>query len=401
MRRVLFLALAIFCLITGVPGCSAPQSPTAESTAPVAVHDSSRTEPQPVSPEVDYAQVYGEILDIFYEFISQGCTGETKLGGQLGVMEAAAQAEQDNQVALAGIGYTIQDISGDQIPELLIGAISGHKDQVCYGRELYAVYTCVNGVPVLSLEGWQRNSYSLLQDTAGFYYQGAEGAGQSMFGIFNLFPDGTFLTCKDCYFTAYKTTDPAVLGFYHNTLGTWDITVSEELELSEESFYHLQTRMANQVRSIALTPFSEYAFSVRTGSEQGNGEQREEQASAARVWVEEADRVLADYAEYDQFIADTSEQQMLVAFLSAESLQDFRVLALELPEVNNQGRCHFKVTTLYAQKELKPDRPLVVGMTFYGSIPHYGISYRDENGQTRNFSVNISGRDESLELSEF
>lgn len=50
---------------------------------------------------------------------------------------------------------------------------------------------------------------------------------------------------------------------------------------------------------------------------------------------------------------------------------------------------------------LKSHFPLVVGMTFFGSIPHYGISYTDENGSSKQFAIEQSGDDGSILLTEF
>lgn len=40
-------------------------------------------------------------------------------------------------------------------------------------------------------------------------------------------------------------------------------------------------------------------------------------------------------------------------------------------------------------------------MTFSGDIPNYGISYVDEQGTTRNYALEVSGKDGSILLSEF
>ena len=54
---------------------------------------------------------------------------------------------------------------------------------------------------------------------------------------------------------------------------------------------------------------------------------------------------------------------------------------------------------MYKQKELMPDCPLVVQGVFYGSIPNWGVSYEDETGEVRTYSVAVSGMDGSIVLS--
>lgn len=119
------------------------------------------------------------------------------------------------------------------------------------------------------------------------------------------------------------------------------------------------------------------------------------------VSVRWAEDVLADYSEYDEFIADTTEPQVKVVFGAEGDVKDFKVLSLDLKDVDENGKPNFLVKELYALDRLKPARPLVLGLTFFGSIPHYGISYLDAEGATRRFAVVESGMDGSVLLSEF
>lgn len=124
-------------------------------------------------------------------------------------------------------------------------------------------------------------------------------------------------------------------------------------------------------------------------------------AAEPLVRVQEAEAVLSGYADYDEFVADTTEPQVRVVFLAEGDVRDFKVLSLHLKDVDSNGKANFLVDPLYALDRLKPERPLVVALTFYGSIPHYGISYLDAKGTTRYFALGESGMDGSPELSEF
>jgi hypothetical protein len=117
---------------------------------------------------------------------------------------------------------------------------------------------------------------------------------------------------------------------------------------------------------------------------------------AAR-WAEEA---LSGYSAYDEFIADTTEPQVMILFSAEGTVRDFKVLKLNFEDVDESGRVMFSAIELYTQDRLIPERPLVLGMTFFGSIPHYGISYVDESGTTRNYAVEMSGKDGSLLMVE-
>ena len=50
---------------------------------------------------------------------------------------------------------------------------------------------------------------------------------------------------------------------------------------------------------------------------------------------------------------------------------------------------------------LTPDRPLLLNMTFYGLLPYYGVSYVNGSGETISYSINMSGKDGSVILTEF
>ena len=118
------------------------------------------------------------------------------------------------------------------------------------------------------------------------------------------------------------------------------------------------------------------------------------------VRVQEGEGALAGFPEHDTFIADATEPQVKVLFSTERGVRDFKVLALTLENVDKDGKITFSVKELYALDKLTPERPLMVGLTFFGTIPHYGIAYADENGVTRSFAVDESGEDGSLYLWE-
>ena len=68
-------------------------------------------------------------------------------------------------------------------------------------------------------------------------------------------------------------------------------------------------------------------------------------------------------------------------------------------DADEDGNVLFQTKSMYKQKELMPDCPLVVQGVFYGSIPNWGVSYEDETGEVRTYSVAVSGMDGSIVLS--
>lgn len=115
-------------------------------------------------------------------------------------------------------------------------------------------------------------------------------------------------------------------------------------------------------------------------------------------WAEDE---IENYNEYDEFTADTYEYQSKVLFTADRSVKNFNVLALTMEDVDDDGNVTFSEKSIHTLATLKPERPLMVRMTFEGTIPNYGISYTDTDGSTKRFAVQISGKDGSIILSEF
>lgn len=333
----------------------------------------------------DYAQVYGGILDDFHTLIISGSDEHISYDGATGVMEIARLGGD----ALGSVGYAVLDLSGDGIPELLIGAAGTRKGFEDEGSEIYAVYSCAGGAPRCVLEGWARNSYRLMEDGL-FFNRSSNGAMYSIFGTYALSRDGGSLTCKDYYFSFEKDKKTQKIGFYHNTSGKWDKSVSRELKISEKKFRQTEAKLAKQTRHIKLTLFSEY----ETSKEGKN-------AAEPPLRVQEAEGALSRFSAYDLFTASSSEPRVRVLFSTENSVRDFKVLALSFEDIDEKGKMKFAVKELHSLDRLAPERPLVVEMTFYGSIPNNGVSYVDQKGARRRFTVEQSGEDGALFLREF
>ena len=131
-------------------------------------------EESPQKEETDYNKIYQRVLDSYLKLLCS--EEEIEPEGSSGVLEAMMGLEAEE--VLNGIGYTIQDISGDGIPELLIGEVT--EEGNVSGTMIYAVYNCVKGVPECTLEGWYRNAYHWMGE-GNFTYSGSGGAMYSMF----------------------------------------------------------------------------------------------------------------------------------------------------------------------------------------------------------------------------
>ena len=139
---------------------------------------------------------------------------------------------------------------------------------------------------------------------------------------------------------------------------------------------------------LPVTPFSQY--------ESENVDPMGVPAVLRGAW---SDLFVEGYEGYDEYMLSEEESAAKVAFFAQKPLKNFCVLNLEFVDTDEDGNVLFQAKSMYKQKELMPDCPLVVQGVFYGSIPNWGVSYEDETGKIRTYSVSISGIDGSIVLS--
>lgn len=114
------------------------------------------------------------------------------------------------------------------------------------------------------------------------------------------------------------------------------------------------------------------------------------------------EELLSNPDSYQEFVDSTSEYQLKVVFTANTAVREFKYLELGLDEENqSEGDFHFIVVKeLYTTEELSQEKSLVIAMVLEGLIPNRGISYLDENGTTKYFTIGTSGEDGSVLLSE-
>ena len=88
-------------------------------------------------------------------------------------------------------------------------------------------------------------------------------------------------------------------------------------------------------------------------------------------------------------------------FAPKEPLKNFRVLGLTFKDADDNGQVYFDEKEIWRAAELSSAKPLLVRLTFIGSIPNYGISFEDAAGKIRKFTISESGMDGSLVLAPF
>lgn len=118
------------------------------------------------------------------------------------------------------------------------------------------------------------------------------------------------------------------------------------------------------------------------------------------ISVEWADLdVLSELDRYDVFYVSEGEG-IKVLFTPSRSVKDFKLLALTIEDVDENGNIKFAAEEVYFRERLDPECPLAAALDFFGDIPNNGFSYVDDNGTTKSYAVNISGEDGSIIMTE-
>ena len=166
-------------------GQSAAGEPRPEQQTPAP------TDAPPVS-QPDYLAAYAPALDEIFSVLYNGYDGETDYRYvPTGVMEMSGWGLPRERIQETG--YHVEDISGDGIPELLIGIV---PDGAQVQDIIFGGYTCKGGEIVCFLDGWYRNSYRWMGGDR-FFNTGSGGAMYSIFGICRLSEDGAELRDED------------------------------------------------------------------------------------------------------------------------------------------------------------------------------------------------------------
>ena len=196
----------------------------------------------------EYEPVFSEILDVInygynidreYAYLSGSLSEYINNGGMKDPLEE--------------VGYCLEDISGDGIPELLIGY---DADYLHNGGESYitGIYTLKDGKPYTTYAGSSKGSCGRM-DATHFYSSVSGGVSLTVTGEFHLNDSGDEIVWDDCYFTDEK--EDGSIGFYHNKTGVIDASASEEMQNGDEIFNEIVDDLAYNSIRIKWTPISD------------------------------------------------------------------------------------------------------------------------------------------------
>lgn len=357
MKKIMSLLLSVMLTVVFF-GCSDNRIGTQDENA------------EEVKKMVYSDDIYDELRDKYFEYLIGGAENDG-MEGTYGLEEVVRSEEQN---AVNVVGYSVRDINGDDVPEFLVGL----TDEYCRGvvnNQLYVLYTCKNGEPVLVFEGWSRNIHALTDD--GILVCGANNAAESTLGSFVLPVESVKLQCKDYYFS--KEVDGKIQ-FFHNESGELNPDNSEEVTMNSEEFFELRNELAKKTLTLGLAPFSELK----------DFEEQIVSGKTANIKVVLADELIESSSEYDTFVINDMNGATMLAFCTDVTVTEFCVNSVEY-DYSNNGQQHIFETLAYEYGELNPARPLVLKMIIPEGMPQYDISYMDADGTKRSFTVLESG----------
>lgn len=126
--------------------------------------------------------------------------------------------------------------------------------------------------------------------------------------------------------------------------------------------------------------------------------QRIKQAFEPTVQGDWAEDALGYYLNYNEVSVSSDELVAQVLFSCDCAVKDFKVLGVQA--IPTESTVLYSTDDLFDCGELKPDCPLLLNMTFFGTLPYFGVSYVDDSGETISYSINMSGMDGSVILDE-
>lgn len=323
-----------------------------------------------------YEHEYGKLVEGIYNFVNDGNMDKVPQQGMTGIYELRDHMGYVD--ALNMLGYTLQDINNDKVPELIFAILDNEKQgKGYYGKDIYAIYTFVDGKIKFVDEGWARSNIKLLANNM-LLTRGNSSNTDYVLALKDLLPNGN-KRCIDMYFTRSKSNNEPGLDVYRNNVGRDDVAVSQKTNMTADDFFDMGTEMAGDSVKLELLPLKEY-------------KQRGFKGLAMQylecMGVHELQDAKFNLSKYEQVSVHNPFKGADVIFRSTKNLEEFRLLELA------SGK------SVYSKDLLMADEKLVLHLESLETIPKNGISFKDDAGRERRFAILQSGKDGSIYLQE-
>jgi len=319
-----------------------------------------------------------KLIDIYYTLIDTNDYSMITDEDKAWIPDYGYAFLSEGKDPLCMVGYTIEDLSGDGLPELIITDVNDYDK----GKTVFAIYTIKDDEIYNTVVGWGRSQNAMIGDGEMYFY-GANGATEAAFGTYHLSLDGT----EVIYDTFYFSTDNMATGkmeYYFSESGKWDPAVSEKLEVEDEDFWQLLTDLENGLLDIEVTPF--YRLTTSFGPMAGSA-----------VYLEYASDSDEDVDSLDRYETCDDEYALDIVVTPVDDISDFTFHTVEYGE-DNGGEAEFTTTPVMEIGDLEAYKAIVITAAFPGSMPSCAISYTQSDGTERMLLLSMSGMDGSLEM---
>lgn len=322
------------------------------------------------SPEgIDYKQMYYMTLESLQRWV-------------------ADQVRMGDEEAPRRIGYFLKDISGDGVPELIVGAIEEEDGTYRYGRELYAVYSCRQSKINRLFFGDENQRYTLLSD-GRILAMTMDGVHDFGVGVYRMAIDGSALTCEDYYFVVEADESAQRGDVYHNTIGQSNVAVSEKMHMTPEDVLAFGREMDGEAQAVRLYPFALYLYEPKEAFF----------PEESMLKVTRREDVAPGTAYGRRFLIKKEGAHFSVLLSSEQELMQVHILALYYLDTED-GWPVFATHSLAGIYRFEPDKPVLFDLPVVDAMPAYGVSYEDATGWPHTFALFESDIDGSLFLEE-
>ena len=332
-------------------------------------------DPKTGTEEFDFS-VYDEVLEYTYRVLA-GIDSRDALMEHEGTTWINDMMYIENVYErLDSVGYLYKDVTGDNIPELII---SGAPSEYSQGTNIFNIFTVKEGNPVLIDEGWSRSSI-FLSDDGTIYTEGSSGAMNSCVGKYYLKSDGT-KEWVDFFFTEGDPNNDFELLQYHNKTGVWDTNSSELLDESNQDFWQNMSSLSDHIVFLESTLYTTLSDIY--------GEPVD-----CVLYIFEDEGLSTGIERYDTIDDPNSVDVRFVPMGTA--VYDFKFLGLSLTDVDENGNATYETTPILEIGDTDKFTPFIIEAAFPGTLPSYGFSYLDEFGNLHEFALIQSGKDGTI-----